>query len=93
MARPLIRIKHEGFKDGVLINADLFDPETMEQMKEPKGSAKKKSKTDADETESEDETDPESTTPNRCKFIKGDGDQCANNAKKDSEFCYIKSHK
>lgn len=35
----------------------------------------------------------ESTTPQRCQFIKGNDEQCGNDALEDSEFCHIKSHK
>lgn len=34
-----------------------------------------------------------STTPKRCAFIKADGEQCGNDAVKNSEFCHIKSHR
>lgn len=37
--------------------------------------------------------EPDSTTPKRCAFIKKDGEQCSNDAVKDSDYCWVKTHK
>lgn len=33
-----------------------------------------------------------STTPNRCLAIKGDGEQCGNDANTGSDYCHIAAH-
>ena len=42
---------------------------------------------------SKEELAKESTTPNRCKAIKGDGEQCSNDALKESDYCHVPAHK
>jgi hypothetical protein len=74
---PTVKIKHESLGH-VVINESDFDSRTMELFVEG---------------EQVGDSSDASTTPFKCKAMKGDGSRCNNDAVKDSEYCHIKAHK
>lgn len=86
-----VKIKADNEDGYMVINESDFDKKVHTLFGETKAKAKPaKAKAKADDAKKE--LDPESTTPDRCLAVKGDGDQCGNDSLDGSDYCQIKAH-